>query len=291
MGTLNSKEPAFWSSTDSPPEDRSQWMRLLNDDTLLCDLSIPGTHDSASFHTESVGNGWVWCQSLDIRDQWKMGIRYFDIRARIDGLFLHHGSYFLGQTLEDFFGVIRQLLKDNPKETAFVRLKQEIVAEDKKDGPKFRQEVTKLLFKMQLPFRKNTESRTVGDTRGLLIFVDGHFAPTNKVIEEDTWVLPTHTLKDATVEGGSKTKVNLLKDLMEVHRNSLFDIMYVGYASWSTTDNGIPYMPITTAAATNPRLHVLVPWVGAKKKLGVLVMDYPGPKLVKDIIFNNYFPI
>lgn len=58
-------------------------MKNLNDSTDVSTLSIPGTHDSATYATPCYGFVKLsQCQVLSIKEQLSSGIRYLDIRIR-----------------------------------------------------------------------------------------------------------------------------------------------------------------------------------------------------------------
>ncbi|MEX1551649.1 MULTISPECIES: hypothetical protein [Enterococcus] len=74
------------------------WMNELKDNTRLSELSIPGTHDSATHAIKhTVGLGYVKTQSIDITRQLNNGIRFLDARVcETNGSFaMHHGSFYL----------------------------------------------------------------------------------------------------------------------------------------------------------------------------------------------------
>lgn len=116
------------------PKPPSQWMSQLPDETLLVNLAIPGTHDSAA--TRGWGKFLVTTngktQELPIGEQLNMGIRYFDVRlATIDDKCVAiHGS---GAVMRIIYGdaasVYRQsimgFLDNNPGETVFICVKCE----------------------------------------------------------------------------------------------------------------------------------------------------------------------
>lgn len=75
---------AFTSADELENMTLANWMRFLPDNTRLCDLSIPGTHDTASgpgWGTEGSGYAsYARCQRWDVERQLTSGIRHFDIR-------------------------------------------------------------------------------------------------------------------------------------------------------------------------------------------------------------------
>ncbi|MDO2411085.1 hypothetical protein QUB72_12190 [Enterococcus faecium] len=52
------------------------WMSQLRDDVRLSELSIPGTHNSATATYRGGFSGYVRTQSIDIRRQLDNGIRF-----------------------------------------------------------------------------------------------------------------------------------------------------------------------------------------------------------------------
>lgn len=89
----------------------TEWMRYIPNNTLICDIAIPGTHDSAAI------NSWKTpyaTQGLSITKQLEAGIRLLDLRVSIHktngqySFMTCHGNWSLGadvneyQTLESF---------------------------------------------------------------------------------------------------------------------------------------------------------------------------------------------
>lgn len=59
--------------------DASKWMSQLDGDTQMKKLSLPGTGGSFSYNYNSGNPEWYKQQELNLDDQWKMGIRAFEI--------------------------------------------------------------------------------------------------------------------------------------------------------------------------------------------------------------------
>lgn len=110
----------------------ADWMGRLDGSLMLSEISLPGTHDSA---TQYVQLAWFSkCQSLDVGGQLDAGARYLDIRLGADGerLQLMHGftkcksSAFGGTLYLD--EVLRQcyaFLDAHPTEAVVFAVKQE----------------------------------------------------------------------------------------------------------------------------------------------------------------------
>ena len=116
----------------APVEGSADWMSRLDDELPLSEITLPGTHDSA---TQYVQLAWFSkCQSLDIGAQLEAGYRYLDVRLGAEGerLMLMHGftkcksSAFGGALYLD--EVLRQccdFLAAHPTETVVFAVKQE----------------------------------------------------------------------------------------------------------------------------------------------------------------------
>lgn len=116
----------------SPVEGSAVWMGRLDGSLLLSEITLPGTHDSA---TQFVQLAWFSkCQSLDIGGQLEAGFRYLDIRLGADGerLMLMHGftkcktSGFGGALyLDEVLTQCYAFLDAHPTETVVFAVKQE----------------------------------------------------------------------------------------------------------------------------------------------------------------------
>ena len=102
--------------------DNSGWMASLQDSVPVCRVSIPGTHDS--------GTAGVWfpmrhsarTQTMNLSDQWNAGIRFFDLRPKLDGdeLKIYHGPANCHITLEEALLILKEKLELNPSEFCIV---------------------------------------------------------------------------------------------------------------------------------------------------------------------------
>lgn len=108
------------------------WMSNLSNSLLLSQISIPGTHDSASFRPNVLGAGFTQTQTWNIREQLEHGIRFLDARCRlINNVFtMHHGAVFLKQQFGDFLTTCIDFIKRNPTEFIILLVKQEHTIEN-----------------------------------------------------------------------------------------------------------------------------------------------------------------
>lgn len=102
------------------------WMKYVDDNKFLDELSIPGTHDSGTCSVDNdtePQSSQVKCQQDYIPTQLLEGIRYFDIRlGKGDDPGIDHGDYYLLKKdayfmhLSDVIGYFKTFLNENPTE-------------------------------------------------------------------------------------------------------------------------------------------------------------------------------
>ena len=115
------------------PINGSNWVTPLEGSIYLNQLSIPGTHDAATYDevgveinlglvkpTLSIGK----TQELSLQEQWNMGIRAFDLRPAINEdsgeLEIYHGIARCNVLFEDVIKMIIAELDSNPQELAII---------------------------------------------------------------------------------------------------------------------------------------------------------------------------
>ena len=103
------------------------WMADVPDERKICDMCIPGSHDSGTNGVDNVLRFAACCQGMNIQSQWDYGCRAFDLRVRVDGKKLSLFHNFVPCNLEFWYALdrIKNRLKENPTETAIVIVKPE----------------------------------------------------------------------------------------------------------------------------------------------------------------------
>ena len=129
----------------------SDWMSRVPGDALLCNLNIPGTHDTGMYDSQWIMWLYAQTQNLDITEQLEAGVRIMDIRLRYGGegeLYLCHGAKALCCDAYDgawgalsghltYAMVMEQLddfLSKHDTETVIISTQHEYEAEDVVDG-------------------------------------------------------------------------------------------------------------------------------------------------------------
>lgn len=99
----------------TPPDG---WMSYVNDFALLTQLSIPGTHASATVY--GLQNDLTsLTQKAKIESQWAAGVRAFDFTVSGDGG-LEFNGHQLNRSFEDMIDVLKEQLQQFKQETAIV---------------------------------------------------------------------------------------------------------------------------------------------------------------------------
>lgn len=149
----------------------SSWMSELPDDTYVAQVSIPGTHDSATGHGTTM-DSFARTQQIDLDAQLALGIRAFDFRPKVDGNTLNaqHGIVNCNITFDAAMKKIGTFLNENT--TEFVVLHLLYATGFDSDKVKYA-ELLKALFENNeelagkaVQFRRDL---TVGEMRGKIL--------------------------------------------------------------------------------------------------------------------------
>lgn len=128
----------FYERTKPNPKSRllSKWMEILhkvNPEIKLNQMSIPGTHDSATYSIpdRKCLSSAAKTQRLSLYEQLNHGVRFLDVRyggknkkGTLNDIRVMHGP-FMGNTLMENLKQIRRFLDENPKEFVIARFKEE----------------------------------------------------------------------------------------------------------------------------------------------------------------------
>ncbi len=95
-----------------------RWLGCLDPDTLVKNITIPGTHDSCA-RTDFLGfPSTSSTQDLSLEEQLDAGVRCLDIRIqeKDGGWGIFHGPVYMDMMLDDVVEVCRRFLEKNPTE-------------------------------------------------------------------------------------------------------------------------------------------------------------------------------
>ena len=167
----------------------SQWMSLLKDETKVCKLSIPGTHDTMTgmgFYQpvmKYLFNLTAISQVSTLEEQMDCGIRFFDIRpvVSIDTLAnspaekqilrLSHGISEIDVTFEEAIDQLQSFLQQHPSEFFIVKIQADNGMENQNNWTVLLNKVLSLP-KYQNLFQRNWRPDiTVGEMRGKILWL------------------------------------------------------------------------------------------------------------------------
>ena len=166
----------------TPPTD---WLGMVKDETKVCKLSIPGTHDTMTgMGFYQPGLKYVFNQTAishvsTLEEQLNCGIRFFDIRpvvstdtiAKKKILRLTHGISELNVTLEQTIDWLQAYLKAHPSEFFIAKLQFDNGFEDQKDLFPLLSDVFHMSKYKGLFFENWRPDITVGEMRGKILWL------------------------------------------------------------------------------------------------------------------------
>ena len=286
---------------------RNDWMAGLSDDTPVCRLAIPGTHDSGTAGVRFPARRYARTQSMDIGEQWDAGIRFFDLRPRLTGgeLRIYHGPANCHITLSQALLILKQKLELNPTEFC-------IVMTNNAGGGQASVDMTMEVIKNVIPaemiavFNANM---TVADIRGRILFIhrgepsDGievpgvvtHGWPGNglskralMVSEDDgnapLWVQDFFTSGGNDGDGYLSRKWEMTSQLLRDFTGADGTVWCINHTS-GYTGTGIRTNINRNADSTNSRLLDYLQTGTAIS--GIVPMDFPSRQLIDAIIDCN----
>ncbi|XP_076135636.1 1-phosphatidylinositol phosphodiesterase-like [Alosa pseudoharengus] len=257
------------------------WMKSIDNNKLISDITVPGTHDTMALHWGS----FVECQAWSLENQLKAGIRYLDLRVKMceEKLKLVHGCFSQHITLPEVLSIIQTFLKDYVSEAILVRVKLENVT------PNHKQDAKNLIenFLRDNPGIETWDKSNVpsmGDVRGKIVFIQkGEF---NLGIP----IHGTDASGDYKVSEIDKKKEKIRNHLKEAGEMCGKGEVILTYSSGTGLPKGaLPLTPKVIAKEINPWLNEYLKHDNLKNIpcFGVIAMDFPGFDLIKRVIGLN----
>jgi 1-phosphatidylinositol phosphodiesterase len=157
----------LWVQRPISPFPLNMWMAHLSGSLLVSELSIPGSHDSASITLFP----FTATQELSIPAQLNFGIRFLDLRCTLvnNVLQMFHGSIPLFTSLPEILGQIYSWLGGSSTEALIVSIKQE--NDPVNSTTTFDAAVLQLLQQQKQLWNVSTTMPQLGDIRGKIQLV------------------------------------------------------------------------------------------------------------------------
>lgn len=276
----------------------NNWMSGLSDSLSLSNMSIPGTHDSATFLVDflsaitwvslptHLAREYVQCQSKDFPTQLGMGIRFLDLRVKLSGndLGLCHAAIPLGQSLRYALDAVKAFLTQNPTETVVICVKND------GDGD-ISEALSSIISGGTYPIYTGIAVPTLGEVRGRMVLINRSGAKQNLGIYVG---FPDNTTKNFSSQQYNGSSMEFAVQDVYTPSTALFDSSltnkieaiqrgYLGYSSGSYAFRfaflSATYPPTRTpsgfASDINPHVWEYI-YQNAKGTPWITVMDYVG---------------
>lgn len=280
----------------------SDWMKSVRDDSPMCMLSIPATHDSGALYGRLVGTK---TQDMDIAEQLEGGIRGFDIRLRASNiskkLGLYHSVMFQFTNWEDdILPTFISFLREHPSETLIVTMKCE--------GGDIRKYEERLIQSLQDPdnaiwfvqdFRSDI---TLGECRGKILFLHRDKAGDNypgalcrKWQDNSTFEMEMAG-SDGEQADVSIEDIYFHQDATHAAEKAELTFEHMKMAMQASPDAGkwfISYASATAMPKAGPEefSDIVNPWLaekmsGIRQNCGILFIDYVGSAAAKELVLS-----
>lgn len=164
--------------------DYAEWMSNIANTTSLRDISMPGSHDTAALH--SIADLAGQCQSLSILDQLNLGVRFLDIRLKLDHNNLKAVHGFVDQHT-DFYEIsktVENFLDQHPSETVIMSIKEEA---DPSSSTLAFEEALDFCLTEEYFYMDNKLPETIGEVRGKIVLLSRYSGATIGIPAYDGW--------------------------------------------------------------------------------------------------------
>uniref|UniRef100_A0A8C2Q7P9 Phosphatidylinositol-specific phospholipase C X domain-containing protein n=1 Tax=Cyprinus carpio TaxID=7962 RepID=A0A8C2Q7P9_CYPCA len=260
--TCECKKHVSVSETLSYKYVSHKWMKKIEDDKLLSAISIPGTHQSNRYLKTSEPMFQAW----GLHNQLDAGVRFFDLHVSSDSIkYVKTGSVQESETLSYFLKTMLTFLVKQKKETLLLRITPD-------EGAVAR--VTKLLSRDDWPVWRDKEIPTLGQVRGKIVLIQ------SSTLELGLSVHVTELNTDMD------TKETQMKENIKKASQKCEQEMMLTY----TVANG-ESEPLKIAKTLNKQVdNYLLNLKGDENRphcVGIIAMDFPGPKVIQTIINFN----
>ncbi|XP_060756969.1 1-phosphatidylinositol phosphodiesterase-like [Neoarius graeffei] len=279
-GMIKSQSLAFNDNAQLvlPESYNIGWMKELDGNTLLSDITIPATHDTMALY----GGPAAECQAWTLEDQLKAGIRYLDLRvyAFENTLYLMHGIVYQHSTFSKALETLKVFLSAFPSETVLARLKPDLFDKSKV------QELVSKLIEGDSNVWVNSAIPQLDEVRGKIVF-----------IQADSFLLGVPMLETDSKDDYKVTNVkdkeqetlqHLNQAMKECGGNSL--ILTYSSGTGIGTFEGMFLTPKKVAEKMDPWLYDYLQMLHAEGSalcFGIIAMDFPSFDLIQTVIKFN----
>lgn len=221
MGKANTTVSSIDWTTYSSYVDGPCWMKYVDNNKFLDELSIPGTHDSGTCSVDNdtePQSSQAKCQQDYIPTQLLEGVRYFDIRLgkndengdpgidhgacyllKKDGNFMH---------LSDVIGYFNTFLSENPTEALIMLVSR---GNDEATNESLTTALGKVFDENPDLFYTSSRIPTLGEVRGKIVLLR-RFGLAGNSVSSHTWGLDLTQWDDKIAAHTDSTSMCLVRD-------------------------------------------------------------------------------
>ena len=208
----------------------ADWMKSLDDNASLREVNMPGSHDTMALY--SIADFAGQCQSLSLKEQLNLGVRFLDIRLKEDHNKLKAVHGFIDQkaSFASITRTIESFLEKHNDEFIIMSIKEEA---DASSSNKPFEECLKGYLENEIYLKDTTLPNKVGDVRGKVLLLSRYadsmigipsyngwadsasFTLPNDIYVQDTYQITSKEQKQEEIvkcfnETGHALKINFL---------------------------------------------------------------------------------
>lgn len=280
-------------------------LSTLDDGVYLSELNIAGTHDSATAYVAMENT--ARCQNKTISEQLQMGVRLLDIRLtkKGDEFYLVHSladcysdeKKTQRMTFDEVLSVCKNFLKDNPKETLILSIKQDRGIINRWFFPPF---YDKYLRNDESSWYLKNKVPTLGECRGKLVLMrrcrvwKSFYKISEGGLNFSFWHDQARKRMTAKKVVLNKKEKALVQDRygLDPKRKWQCSKNYLDSAVTTETQPAVHF--ISTSAKTNGTLVGTAEYINEKfmqynlkAKTGWIICDFPTEELIEKIMMSN----
>ena len=271
--------------------DRSDWMAKLDDNASLNSLTIPGTHDSGALHSLAEISGK--CQSLPIKEQLKIGVRFLDIRLQLVDNKLKVVHSFTDQMtdFEDVLSDMTAFIRDHQSEFLLVSIKED--ADPQRSNREFADVLESMLLSHSEINRSQSLPQTVGEARSAIHIIARYKNATiglpcyNGWTDDASFVLNNVYVQDNYRVSDTEEKIADIRQTYSVALEGTYTLV-LNYTSCYLSTCFPPIYAGLPAHDINDDTINAVANEYDQGPLGVLVCDFITSELADVIIGRNF---
>lgn len=218
MGKINTTVRSIDWTTYSSYVDGPCWMKYVDNNKFLDELSIPGTHDSGTCSVDNDAepqSSQAKCQQDYIPTQLLEGVRYFDIRlGKGENPGIDHGACYLLKKdgnfmhLSDVIGYFNTFLSENPTEALIMLVSR---GNDEATDESLTTALGKVFDENPDLFYTSSRIPTLGEVRGKIVLLR-RFGLAGNSVSSHTWGLDLTQWDDKIAAHTDSTSMCLVRD-------------------------------------------------------------------------------